>query len=98
MQLTCKLTSPELQLRKSTVLAGLKAQILGKDETEDGFRLKFNGTDEMIGVLIEFIKTERQCCDFLSFHLSIGNDTSHLLLELSGPKGAKEFMITELGL
>ena len=35
--LTCKLTAPEMQKRKATVLASLQKQILEKKELENGY-------------------------------------------------------------
>ena len=62
--ITCKLTTPELQKRKATVIADLKALVLERNELEDGYSYKFEGKDEILDKLNEFIKTERTCCDF----------------------------------
>jgi hypothetical protein len=91
----CKLTTPELQQHKKTVLAVLQKQVLERKELENGFSYKFTGTNEMIDTMATFIKTERLCCDFFSFHLSITSD-GWIWLELTGPKGVKEFIQAEL--
>lgn len=96
--LSCKLTSPELQKRKSTVLESLRKQVLEKKELKDGYAFKFQGTDKMIDELIEFIKTERECCDFFTFNLSISGDKSEVWLEIAGAEGAKDFIKAELEL
>jgi hypothetical protein len=96
--LACKLTTPELQERKATVLASLRGQIIEKKELRDGYAFKFPGSDKMLDELTEFIKTERECCDFFTFNLSISGDKSEAWLELTGAKGAKDFISTELGL
>ena len=96
--LSCKLTTPELQKRKETVIASLKQKVLEKKELKDGFAFKFAGTDEVLDELTEFIKTERACCDFFTFRLSIGADKREAWLELMGIEGAKDFVTTELGL
>lgn len=96
--LTCKLTTPELQQRKATVLASMRKQIIEKKELENGYAFKFNGSDKMIDELTDFAKTERHCCDFFTFNLSISGDTSSLWFEITGPKEAKEFIATELEL
>ena len=67
-----------------------------KKELENGFAFRFNGSDAMIDELTEFIKTERQCCDFFTFNLSVEGDSSTAWLELTGPKEVKEFIQTEL--
>lgn len=97
-ELTCKLTSSELQNRKITVLEKLRKQIIDKKELQNGYAFKFPGTDNLLDRLTEFVKTERTCCNFFIFTLSISGDKSEMWLELTGPKGAKNFIVTELGL
>ena len=94
----CKLTSPELTRRKTTVITGLRKQVVETKETDHGFVYKFNGSDRMLDQLTEFIKTERQCCDFLTFTLFIAKEMEFIWLELAGPEGSKEFIKTELEL
>ena len=95
--LSCKLTSNDLRIRKETVLTSLRQQIIEKKELPDGYWFQFPGTDAMIDELVEFIKTERTCCDFFGFYLFIAGDRSHATLTLTGPEGSKEFITTELG-
>lgn len=97
-KITCKLTSPELQKRKETVLASLKKQVLEKKELKNGYAFKFNGTDKIIDELTEFIKTERECCSFFTFNLSISGDKSEVWLELISKDGGKDFINSEMGL
>ncbi len=96
--LSCKLTSPEMQERKATVLVSLRKQLLEKTELENGYSFKFPGNDRMIDELTEFVKSERQCCDFLTFNISLSGDTSAVWLDITGPSKTKEFIITELEL
>lgn len=96
-ELSCKLTSKELQQRKETIIAVLKKQILEKKELQNGFAFKFTGSDKMIDELTEFVKTERQCCDFFTFTISVSGDGSDAWFELTGAQGAKDFIMTELG-
>ena len=95
-ELSCKLTTPELQDRKETILKQLREQVIIKKELEHGYAFKFLGTDKVLDQLSEFIKTERACCDFFIFGLSISGDKSEIWLELTGPKGAKDFIDMEL--
>ena len=97
-ELSCKPSTPKLTKRKETVLKSLKQQILETVELSDGYAFKFPGTDKVLDELAEFIKTERTCCDFFIFGLSISGDTSEAWLELTGPEGAKDFITGELGL
>ena len=95
-KLTCKLTTPELQQRKKTVIAELKSQVLEKVETDQGFKYKFDGSDKMLDLLNSFIKTERLCCEFFVFNLTASSNTKFTWLELSGPEGTKDFIEHEI--
>lgn len=97
-ELSCKLTSKELQERKATVIASLKKQVLEKEELQNGFAFRFSGTEKIMDELIEFVKTERLCCDFFTFTLTFSGDGSKAWLELTGPDGTKDFILTELGM
>jgi hypothetical protein len=52
----------------------------------------------MIDELTEFAKSERQCCDFFTFNISINGDTNFVSLEITGPGEAKKFIKTEMEL
>ncbi|CAN5596902.1 hypothetical protein BH11BAC1_BH11BAC1_17230 [soil metagenome] len=96
--LTCKLTSAEMQNRKATIIESLRKQITERKELENGYAFKFNGSDKMLDELTEFIKTERECCDFFTFNLSIAGDKNEIWLSLTGPMEVKEFIKTEMDL
>lgn len=95
-KLSCKLTTPELQQRKATVIAELKKLLLEKAELNNGYRYKFDGSDNMLDLLNSFIKTERLCCDFFTFTLTASNDKNFTLHDLTGPEGIKEFIKHEI--
>jgi hypothetical protein len=84
-ELTCNLTSAELQQRKATVISSLKKQILEKKELKNGFAYKFKGSDTLVDELISFVKSERECCNYFTFNLSITGDKSEAWLEIVGP-------------
>jgi hypothetical protein len=96
--LTCTLTSAEMHERKATIIANLQKEMIEKKELTNGYAFKFNGRDEMVDELSSFIKTERECCSFFNFNLSVAGNKSTAWLELTGPEGAKDFITTELGL
>jgi hypothetical protein len=96
--LTCKLSTPEFQKRKLTVLTSLKKQVLERKELTNGFAFRFVGSDKVLDEVTEFIRTERECCDFFTFNLSISGDKSEIWLELTGVEGAKDFITQELEL
>ena len=95
-EVSCKLTTPELQKRKATVIAELKALVLEKNELTNGYSYKFEGSDRNLDKLNEFIKTERMCCDFFVFQLTVEENT--VVLHVTGPTGTKEFLKEEVDL
>jgi hypothetical protein len=78
------------------VIASLKELELEKQELANGFRYRFDGSDQTLDILSDFIKTERLCCDFFTFSLTVGNHASPIWLELSGTEGAKTCIKNEI--
>jgi hypothetical protein len=92
----CKLTTPELRKRKATIIAELKMVVVSRKELANGYGYEFKGTDEILDKLNTFIKTERMCCDFFTFQLTV--EENKALLSITGPEGAKEFLKEEVDL
>lgn len=97
VNVTCKLTTPELQERKKTVIAEVKKLVVKRVETTKGVRYSFNDSDNTIDLLTNFIKTERLCCSFFEFNLVVGQSEGFVTLELTGPEGTKDFIESEIG-
>ena len=98
VEISCLLTNPELQHRKATILVNLKQKITEIEELSDGYTFAFKGDNTTIDELIEFIKSERQCCPFFTFNLSVKNENNGVWLSIAGPKGTKEFIQAQTGL
>lgn len=49
-----------------------------------------------ICLIIDFIKTERTCCGFFTYTLTLGDNNTPLWMEITSPDGAKEFISNEL--
>jgi hypothetical protein len=96
MNVACRLTTPELQERKKTIIAEIKKLVIDRVETAEGRRYTFKDTDDVIDLLANFIKTERLCCPFFVFNLIVGEREGIATLELSGPQGTKDFIDTEI--
>jgi hypothetical protein len=96
--IACKLTGPELQNRKQEVLQSLRAALLERHELTDGYKYKFPGSDELLDKLVAFIKSERGCCTFFTFNLHIEDNEMPIWLYITGPDGAKEFILHEMEL
>lgn len=92
----CKLTSPEFRERKATVIAELKSMMIKKKELKDGYAYKFSGSDEVVAKLNEFVRTESECCDFFKFKITVNTSKSEAWLHITGEKGVKDFIKTEI--
>lgn len=90
--IACKLTSAELQRRRSEVLQRIKAAVINVTEIEDGFRYEFSSTRDQIAQLGNLIELEHECCPFLKFRLTVAPGEGPALLELTGPEGTKDFL------
>ena len=91
----CKLTTPELRKRKAEVIGFIKKQVKVKKELANGYRYWFDGTDEMIETITAFIKSERSCCGFFDFTMTVTRDEK-VSLDITGAEGVKEFIRLEL--
>jgi hypothetical protein len=92
--ITCKLTSIELQRRKTTVVAELRQLVIARTELADGFSYEFEATESLLDKLNTFVKAERRCCDFFKFQLTI--EGTKALLSITGPEGTKKFITEEI--
>lgn len=97
-QIACRLTSIALRERKETIIARLKELILATQKIENGYVFHFPGTDESFNQIMDFVKSERACCPFFQFDILVAADEGSIHLRLSGPRGAQEFIRSELGL
>ena len=94
--LSCKLSEPELNARRLSILKEIRSASQETQELSDGFALRMPTIDEWRRTLEEFISFERECCAFLSFEIQEQPADGTLWLRVSGPDGAKEFVRTEL--
>ena len=92
LPIACTLTDLELQERRSTLLHQVGQDIQEVVEREQGFAYRFPA--ERLPELAHIIGLERQCCAFLRFTLTIEPGNGPLWLEVTGPEGTKDFLIT----
>jgi hypothetical protein len=84
-----------MQNRKVNVIQELKNLLLSRESLSGGYRYNFFASDLILNKLIDFIKTERMCCQFFTFSLLVEEDYARLTI--TGPEGAKEFLDHEIG-
>jgi hypothetical protein len=82
----------ELQERRRALLLKVREGVSEVTELEDGFRYRFAMNGDVLPELTKLIQLEHQCCPFLTFRLTVEAGTDSVDLELTGPKGTKEFL------
>lgn len=92
LPIVCTLTPQTMATRKAQLLPGLFRRSEKTESTPDGYRLRFAPSAEMFQSVATAIEAERHCCRFLRFDLTVEPDEGPLVLTLSGPPGAREFV------
>jgi hypothetical protein len=94
LTVACRLTAAELQERRRSVLDVVRNAIQETVELKDGFAYRFPSNSDLIKQLATLVELERQCCPFLRFRTTVEAADGPIWLELTGPEGAKEFLVT----
>lgn len=92
LPILCTLSDAELQERRKGVLQDASRAVLETRELENGFSFSFPST--YLKQLVEITEFERQCCAFLTFHLTAEPDHGPIRLEVTGPAPSKQFIAT----
>ena len=69
MPIACRLTSPELRERETTLLAQFRSAVIGTEELQHGYAFRVPGDGKCIAMIAKMIVAERECCPFLTFEL-----------------------------
>lgn len=92
--IVCTLTEEEVSERRDGLLASLFRRASESSWLDDGLELVFPGSPEILSLLFEVLRAERQCCRFLTFQLVSEPDLGPLRLTISGPPGTGDFLRT----
>lgn len=88
----CSLSDAEFRERRATLLASFQSAVIKTDELPDGYRFSISDGDDQIATVAELIAAERHCCRFLKFELIVTSSSEPLVLRVTGPAGAKDFL------
>ena len=94
--IACYLTSVELRERAATLLAQFRSAVIGTEELRDGYAFHLPGDGKWIVTIAKMIVAERECCPFLTFELVAQPSMGPVIVRVTGPAGAKEFLKTVL--
>ena len=92
--IACSLTTVELCNREATLLAQFKSRVIATEELPDGYAFRIPADTASIAAVEELIAAERECCRFLAFELTAGTNMGPVIVHVTGPSGAKEFIKT----
>ena len=94
MPVACCLTSAELREREATLLAQFRSAVIETEELPDGYAFRVPGDGKWIGLIAELIVSERECCPFLTFEFVAQPSMGPVIVRVTGPAGAKNFLKT----
>ena len=92
LPVACSLDPAALRARREGLLADLLRRANGHEALPDGHRLRFAAGDDTLELIARAIDSERRCCRFLRFHVTVEPDEGPILLELTGPEGTRDFL------
>ena len=89
----CEVSAAAAKVSREGLLPRLAAQAIGREETADGYRLLFRLSLDTVNAIESVIDKQRECCRWLRFRVSVpADDKRPIVLTLSGPHGAREFL------
>ena len=93
--IVCTLTPEQFQVRRRTILDLVRTAI-ESDELSAGYVFTFKATSETVLQLAHLVELERQCCQFLSFKITV-QPRQLVMLEVVGPPAAKPIIADLFG-
>jgi hypothetical protein len=90
--IACSLDAATLTTRKAGLLSALVRDATTRTTLEDGVRFTFAASSDTLDLIARTIDAERQCCQFLRFHLTVEPALGGFVLDLTGPAGTREFL------
>jgi hypothetical protein len=92
LPIACTLGPAAIKARREDLLGGLVRQAEERVDLPNGYRVRFKAQDGLLSMIANVVDTERQCCRFLRFQLTIEPDERSIWLEFTGPPGTREFL------
>lgn len=90
----CRLSDAELRTREVTLVAQFKSALIATEELPDGYAFRLPGDEQCFAAAAHLIMAERECCPFLTFELVAEPNMGPLIVRVTGPGRAKEFLKT----
>ena len=98
LPIACTLGSAALKARREDLLGGLVRRAAERLDVPNGYRVRFDPSEDIVSTIAKVVEVERQCCRFLKFELTIEPGDGPIWLEFTGPAGTREFLAGMLDL
>ena len=98
LPIVCTLGPAAVKARREDLLGSLVRHADRRIDLPEGYRVRFTAADDMSPTLARLIEVERECCRFLTFHVTVEPDGGPISLEFTGPPGTREFLAGMLDL
>jgi hypothetical protein len=92
LPIACTLTPNDLRDRRADLLPALLERADSHEPLADGYRIRFKPGEDVLAAIAQTIEAERHCCRFLRFVVTVEADEGPILLEVTGPRGTREFL------
>lgn len=92
LPIACTLGPAAVKARREDLLGGLVRRSMERVDLPNGYRVRFDPTDDVLSAIARVVEVERQCCRFLTFEVTIEPDNGPIWLEFSGPPGTRDFL------
>jgi hypothetical protein len=94
----CTLGPAALKARREDLLGGLVRRADDRIDLPNGYRVRFDAKPGLLSTIAGVIDTERQCCRFLRFEVTVEPEERAVWVEFTGPPGTREFLAAMLDL
>src|SRR5688500_2256034 len=92
LPIVCTLSPEALEARRDRLLSELLRRSVGHELLPEGLRLRFAPSSETLSSIARAVEAERRCCRFLRFAITVEPDAGPIFLDLTGPRGTREFV------
>ena len=88
----CTLSAEQRRAAGDALLPALAARARMIEPIDAGYSLKFDDDGNVLEAILRVIDTERCCCRFLQFDLTLEPERGPITLKLTGPLGTRDFL------
>src|SRR5687767_14460998 len=92
LPIACTLSPDDLRTRQADLLPGLIARAEERVAVDHGYRWRFAPSADLLCMIAGVVDSERACCQFLRFQLTVEPGLGPVWLEVTGPPGTTEFL------